>query len=289
MPDILANGVRLFYQQAGDGPDLVLLHAVTSNQAIWAISGLFESLSATYRVTSYDLRGHGGSERPPLGYTSRDMAADFAALHDQLGLGPAFLVGHSFGGVSAIHAASLYPDKVAGVIVSDSFFPCLKGIEPNFGKPTIWTDLRELYQKIGVDLGETIDFSRLFATTRDLNAEQAKALADLVGPIGRGWLRQLKLLAETRCGEEVLAEAGLTIECLQAIKQPVAALYDEFSPFQATGNWLGAHLPQCVTEIIPGAKHLAILENTEGFNSAVASHLQRMVHLRASPVAALPQ
>jgi len=282
MPDILANGVRLFYQQAGAGPDVVLIHAVTSNQAIWAISGLFEILSATYRVTSYDLRGHGGSERPQAGYTSKDMACDFASLHEQLELGPSLLVGHSFGGVSAIHAASLYPAKVAGVIVSDSFFPCLKSIEPNFGKPAIWNDLRERYLEIGVDLGDTIDFTRLFQTTRDLDATQAKALADLVGPIGRGWIRQLKLLAETRCGEEVLAEAELTRERLIAIRQPVAALYDEFSPFQATGRWLGEHLPDCQTEIIPAAKHLAILENTEGFHKAVLAHLKRMAKREAS-------
>ena len=33
MPDIEVNGLRLFYQQEGDGPDVVLVHAVTSNQA----------------------------------------------------------------------------------------------------------------------------------------------------------------------------------------------------------------------------------------------------------------
>ena len=33
MPEVEANGVRLFYQQSGAGPDVVLVHAVTSNQA----------------------------------------------------------------------------------------------------------------------------------------------------------------------------------------------------------------------------------------------------------------
>src|SRR3954467_2155391 len=126
MPDVVVNGVRLYYQQFGAGPDVVLVHAVTSNQAVWVFSGLADALAADFRVTLDDLRGHGASERPPTGYTSADMAADFAALHAELGLGPAYLVGHSFGGVVGIHAASLSPDRVAGVVLSDSFFPGLR-------------------------------------------------------------------------------------------------------------------------------------------------------------------
>ena len=58
------------------------------------------------------------------------MADDLRQLHAALGLGPAMLVGHSFGGVSAVHAAALYPECIAGVILSDSFFPGLRHVEP---------------------------------------------------------------------------------------------------------------------------------------------------------------
>ena len=116
MPEIEVNGTRLFYQQSGAGPDVVLVHAVTSNQAVWVFSGLVDAVAADFRVTTYDLRGHGASDRPPTGYTSAVMAEDFRQLHAALGLGPAFLVGHSFGGVTALHAAVLTPEAVAGVI-----------------------------------------------------------------------------------------------------------------------------------------------------------------------------
>ena len=62
----------------------------------------------------FDQRGHGASERPPTGYTSAQMADDFRALHAALGLSPAFVVGHSFGGVVGVHAASLFPESVRG-------------------------------------------------------------------------------------------------------------------------------------------------------------------------------
>src|SRR5262249_21800072 len=149
------------------------------------------------------------------------------------------------------------PECVAGVVLSDSFFPGLKHIEPNFGKMGIWGDLRETFGKVGVELGETVDFARLFRETASLPAAKMKALEEIYGAFGRGRLRQLPRLAETTCGAEVLNEAGLTAEVLAGIAQPVVALYDEFSPFLATSRWLEQHLPRCTAEIIPAAKHLA--------------------------------
>jgi pimeloyl-ACP methyl ester carboxylesterase len=276
MPDVAVNGTRLYYQQSGAGPDVVLVHAVTSNQAVWVFSGLIEVLAADFRVTAYDLRGHGMSGRPATGYTSAVMAEDFRQLHAALGLGPAYLVGHSFGGVVGMHAAVVAPDRVAAVVLSDSFFPGLKHVEPNFGKMSIWTDLRETFARVGVELGDTVDFDRLFRETAALPPDRLKALEDIYGAFGRGWVRQLPRLAETTCGAEVLTEAGLTADALAGVAQPVVALYDEFSPFLATSRWLEQHLPRCTAEIIPAAKHLAMLDNAAGFTTAVAGHLKRL-------------
>src|SRR4030095_10500934 len=87
----------------------------------------------------------------------------------------------------------------------------------------------------------TVDFARLFRETASLPADRMKALEDIYGAFGRGWLRQLPRVAETTCGEDVLAEAGLTADVLAGIRQPVVALYDEFSPFLATCRWLEQH------------------------------------------------
>src|SRR3954449_1244591 len=107
MPELIANGVRFHYQQSGQGPDVVLLHAVTSNLAVWLFTGLPDALAGEFRVTAYDFRGHGASDVTPAGYTSAAMADDYRRLHAALGLGPALLVGHSFGAVVATHAAVL--------------------------------------------------------------------------------------------------------------------------------------------------------------------------------------
>ena len=277
MPDVVVNGTRLYYQQTGDGPDVVLVHAVTSNQAVWVFTGLTDAVAARgFRVTTYDLRGHGASDRPPTGYTSADMAEDLQGLLDALKIAPALVVGHSFGGVVGLHAAILHPECVAGVILSDSFFPGLRHVEPNYGRPNVWVDLRETFRKVGVELGETVDFAELFRAAAELTPTQTRKLEALVGPVGRGWLRQLPRLAETTCGDEVLAEAGLTADRLRSFSRPVVALYDEFSPFLATWRWLAENVPDCEAEIIPAAKHLAVVENTAGFTDAVLRHLRRL-------------
>lgn len=277
MPDVVVNGTRLFYQQTGTGPDVVLVHAVTSNQAVWVFTGLADAVAADgFRVTTYDLRGHGASGRPPGAYTSADMAADLRGLAAELCLAPALVVGHSFGGVVAMHAALLHPETVRGVILSDSFFPGLRHVEPNHGRPAMWVDLRETFGKVGIELGETVDFARLFRTAAELTPDQARALEEIVGVVGRGWLRQLPGLAETSCGTDVLAEAGLTAEMIEGVSRPVVALYDEFSSFLATCRWLERHVPDCTAEIIPAAKHFAVVENTAAFTAAVRRHLERL-------------
>jgi 3-oxoadipate enol-lactonase len=205
MPDVTANGLRLFYQQSGSGPDVVLVHAVTSNQAVWVFTGLADAWRPTGSgspPTTCAATGPATARRP--GTPPPTMATDFRALHAALGLGPAVVVGHSFGGVVGLHTALLHPECVRGVILSDSYFPGLRHVEPNYGKPNVWVDLRETFRKVGIDLGETVDFARLFRTAAELNPEQLRTLDDIVGPVGRGWLRQLprswpRRLAATTC------------------------------------------------------------------------------------------
>jgi pimeloyl-ACP methyl ester carboxylesterase len=273
VPHANVNGVDLHYQQAGAGSDVVLLHAVTANMAVWMVSNLVETLARDYRVTAYDLRGHGLSAAPPTGYTSANMAEDFRGLHDALGLGPAYLVGHSFGGVVAMHVAATYPDRVAGLILSDPYFPGLARVEPNVDNANVWIDLRELFGHAGLDLGDSVDFTTLFRTVAELSPAQIRVIRERMGPASTRWLSQLPRLAETTCGRDVFAVAGLTEERIRSVRQPVVALYDEHSPFLATCRFLEENLPNCTVEIVPGTKHMAPVQNGRLFAELVSKHL----------------
>src|SRR5262249_39742608 len=107
MPFVNARGLKFHYQQSGSGPDVALVHGVTGDLSIWFLSRTIQTLSARHQVTAYDLRGHGYSDAPPTRYTSADHAEDLLAVMDALGIASAAVVGHSFGGVIAAHAAVL--------------------------------------------------------------------------------------------------------------------------------------------------------------------------------------
>jgi pimeloyl-ACP methyl ester carboxylesterase len=274
MPELTVNGASFNYVQAGQGPDVVLLHAVTSNMAIWMFIGLMEQLARDgFRVTAYDLRGHGLSEVTPAGYTSAEMAEDLRQLQKALQLGPAWLVGHSFGAVVAMHGAVLYPERVRGLVLADPYFPGLGHIEPNLSRSAVWLDLQQHFCHVGLELGDDVDFTRLFRTVEALTPEQYAALCRRMGPASGRWLAQLPRLSRTSCGADVFAVAGLTAERIDSVRLPVVALYDEHSPFQATCRYLKEHLADCTVEIVPGAGHLAPVQNPAGFVALVRKHV----------------
>jgi pimeloyl-ACP methyl ester carboxylesterase len=276
MPHVALDSMRFYYQQAGQGRDVVLLHAITSNLAVWMFIGIVDTLASEFRVTAYDMRGHGGSDCPATGYTSADMAADYTKLRTALGLGPAYLVGHSFGAVVAMHVAVLYPEAVAGVVLADPFFPGLGHIEPNIGESHVWQELKQQFQRCGLELGDQVDFGKMFRLAAALTPEQKEQVKRHMDPGSQRWLSQLPRLARTTCGMDIFEVAGLTEERIRSVRQPVVALYDEHTPFRATRAYLEEHLPNCTVDVVPGAKHVAPLQNPQGFVQLVQKHLRRL-------------
>jgi len=115
MPKIKANGVNLHYITVGMGPDVVMLHGFLGNLAVWHLY-MAPILRREYRVTTYDLRGHGYSEVTPTNYTAADMAQDLRCFLDEMGIERATLVGHSFGADIAMYFSLLCPSRVAKLV-----------------------------------------------------------------------------------------------------------------------------------------------------------------------------
>ncbi|HEY7126968.1 MAG TPA: alpha/beta hydrolase [Ktedonobacterales bacterium] len=84
-----------------DLPSVVLLHGITSSALSWVRVG--PALADRYRVYALDMRGHGDSIKPPAGaYSLRHTADDAAALIEALGLERPAIMGHSWGGATAM-------------------------------------------------------------------------------------------------------------------------------------------------------------------------------------------
>ena len=275
MPFLDLEGVRFHYQQKGRGEDVILIHAVTSNMSVWLFTNMLDTLAEDFRVTAYDLRGHGASDVPATGYTSAEMAKDLRNLHAALDLRPALLVGHSFGGVVAVHTAVLFPEIVRGLILYDPFFPGLAHLEPNLSDAPVWKDVREPLVGLGVNLPKEVNFTALFRMIAELTPEQRDRIRKNIDPTSWRWLSQLPQLAATTCGDDVFRVAGLTADRIQ-IRQPVIALYDEQTSFQATRRFLLEKLPNCGGDMVPGGRHVAPLQNRAAFVHLVQKHLRTL-------------
>ncbi|MBA2680039.1 MAG: alpha/beta hydrolase [Ktedonobacteraceae bacterium] len=84
---------------------VVLLHGITSSAQSWIRVG--PALAGRYRVYALDQRGHGDSVKPEQGtYSLRHTADDAAAFIEALGLEKPIVIGHSWGGATAIVLAS---------------------------------------------------------------------------------------------------------------------------------------------------------------------------------------
>lgn len=116
----LATGVRLRHREQGDphGDVIVFVHGWPDSW--YSFSRVLSLLPQRHHAYAVDLRGFGGSERPPGGYAIDDLAADVVALLDAVGARRATLVGHSMGTFVVRRAARLAPERVDRLVLIGS-------------------------------------------------------------------------------------------------------------------------------------------------------------------------
>jgi 3-oxoadipate enol-lactonase len=107
------EGARLYYERAGSGVPVVLLHTGNGDATMW--DGQFESLAAEYQVIRYDMRGFGRSDYPPAPFL---FARDLAGLLAHLRVDQAHVVGPSLGGRIAVDFALLYPAMTRSLVLA---------------------------------------------------------------------------------------------------------------------------------------------------------------------------
>ena len=125
------NGVTIHYVRGGTGEPLVLIHGWPQTWYEWR--GLMPQLAERYTVVAVDLRGIGGSSKPPAsaGYDARTLAVDVRSVMRQLGFERVSVVGHDIGLLVAHAYAVTYPEEVKRLVILEGL---LVGIEP------MWTE-----------------------------------------------------------------------------------------------------------------------------------------------------
>jgi pimeloyl-ACP methyl ester carboxylesterase len=117
-----ARGTRFHVVEAGHGPLVLLLHGFP--QFWWTWRHQLVSLAAAgHRAVAVDLRGYGGSDKPPRGYDLPTLASDATGLIRALGETGAVVVGHDWGGLLGWTMAVMDPKSVHRLVAVSSPHP----------------------------------------------------------------------------------------------------------------------------------------------------------------------
>lgn len=111
----VGNGTELYYETAGSGDSIVLVHAHSVDFRMW--DAQFVRLAAKYRVVRYDLRGYGLSGMPQVGEDYLH-AVDLFKVMRYLGIETAHIVGLSLGSFVALDFMQLYPEHTRSISIA---------------------------------------------------------------------------------------------------------------------------------------------------------------------------
>jgi 3-oxoadipate enol-lactonase len=261
MPVSRENGLDIYYEVAGAGPPLVLIHALPFDHNLWLYQ--VERFSARFRTIAMDLRGWGRSHKPHTPFTLADMGNDVFGVLANAGVdGGAVVLGCSIGSKIALMLACDRPDIFrAAILVGGNSAP-----QPQFEHRIA---AYRAHQAAGT-LGNYHLAHLSFGVTQ--------AWADT--PIGRyllaGFVERGRSL-DAECIAQVfhaLTVSDLTPK-LPTYRTPTLIVNGEHDNALPGGTRTASLLPHAQHEILRGTGHCCFIEDPETFNALVQSFLER--------------
>ncbi len=254
------EGGELYYEVAGEGEPLILVHAGVSDHTMW--DGQVKVFSPYYQVIRYDLRGFGKTTALAGGEgTAYLLGKDLLGLFQHLGLARASVLGLSLGGSVAVDFTLENPDKVKALI------PVASGLSGSNLKPSAKeAGIIEEMQKSG----ERREFEKMAQIW-------AKFWVD--GPLrppdsGRDKLRN-RIIPPKPSFVEVPSAAGR----LDEIKAPTLVIWgdQDVTTVQGGCERLVKEVPGAEKVIFEDTAHMVNWEQPEKFNRVVLDFLQRHI------------
>ncbi|MFL6465280.1 MAG: alpha/beta fold hydrolase [Bryobacteraceae bacterium] len=132
MPYVTNRGARLYWEEHGDGPPVLLIMGLSFTLEMWF--RVVPHLTKSYRVILFDNRGIGRSDVPRGLYTIRTLASDAEAVLDAADVAAAHVVGASMGGMVAQELALRSPERVLSLMLGCTSYSGLFSRWPNFRK-----------------------------------------------------------------------------------------------------------------------------------------------------------
>lgn len=269
MPTVQTNGIETYYAERGTGPPVVFVHGAILDHGQWEPQ--MDALSDEYRTIAYDVRGHGRTGGSARKWYSIDLFADdLDALITALDLEKPVLCGLSTGGCIAQAYAAARSDRLAGLVLADTFTPEL-------------FDWREWLQRSAM-LRATVPPVRLVGYQRVEKAMvwlqeriQGEGISGDYEKVERVRAEGPKMETDefAKVIRAVAAFHGTEID-FSAITVPTLVLYGENEPafIRRHAPKLDAEIPNASVRGVPGAGHALNLDNPEFFTAAMRNFSQ---------------
>ena len=241
-----------------EAPVLVMANSLGTTLRMWDEGA--PALRERFRLLRYDHRGHGGSPVPPGLYTIEDLGRDALALLDRLGIERFSWCGLSIGGMVGMWLASEAPERVEGLVLC-----CTSAL---LGPRELWDERIRVARTEGMDaLVDSVVvrwFTPEFFSAHPETVEKAAAMLRGTDPEGYAGccaaIRDMDL--RERLGQ------------IRAPTLVISAAEDPATPPEH-GELIRDSIPGASFEVIPGASHLANIEQPEAVTRAILDHLAR--------------
>jgi pimeloyl-ACP methyl ester carboxylesterase len=259
------DGGVVEYASHGAGEPVLLIHPSVTADGLSAPLMEQPELAASYQIITYRRRGYGATSVGAEPVTMADQAADAAAVLDHLGVGPAHVVGHSFGGVVALQLAHDRPELVHSLALLE---PPLMGV-PSGPALRDGTLLPALQRYRSGDRQEALDLFLTEVFGPDWRAAVEKAIP--------GGVAAAEAAADAFFGVDLLCLQGWALGdgLAGSLRQPILSVVGtESPPFRFEGRrLLHRWFPHTEDFDVAAANHLLQIKNPE----AVARGLGRFL------------
>jgi pimeloyl-ACP methyl ester carboxylesterase len=261
MPISRANGLDIYYETAGAGPPLLLIHALPFDHNLWLYQ--VERFSARFRTIAMDLRGWGRSGKPRTAFSFADMGEDvMGVLRDAGGEDGAVVLGCSIGSKLALMLACEHPETFkAAILVGGN-----SGAQHQF-------DHRIAAYRAHAAAGTLHEYH-----LGHLRYGVTQHFAD--SPIGRylmaGFAERGRAL-DAECIAHVFQAMAVTdlTPKLPAYRSPTLIVNGEHDNALPGGTQTAKLIVQSEHGILPGTGHCCFLEDPENFKALVETFLTR--------------
>jgi 3-oxoadipate enol-lactonase len=249
------NHIDVDYLVHGNkGPWIILSHSLGCTKAMWEPQ--IEMLEKSFRVITYDTRGHGGSGSAGGQYTLDLLADDALGLLDYLGVEKVHWLGFSMGGMIGQTFALRYPERLASIVLADT-------TSAHTATPvSMWEERIRIAKTQGMDPLVQPAINRWFTETfRNSSPNVVEPVASMIRSTSvDGWAGCCAAIASIH-----------TTDRLKEIECPAMVIVGEFDVGTPLSAALEMHnnLKQSVLVLISNAAHMTNIEQPAQFNRAL--------------------